>query len=197
MASSSMGGYLVGIESSIEGQTLDRFLNSFLSGITGINSTLVRPSWQLNPPKMPINTVNWIGYGAVIIDSDQNAYIEAGTNTSILKRNEYGELSLFVYGPDAFIMAKRVRDSLQIGQNRDYLRANGITTKGVQPLNHVPELIGDIWYNRIDMTIEFAREILTSYNVQSITSIQTGSIVKSDTFSHLDPLTGTELIYQS
>ena len=197
MANSATGGYLVGIESSIEGQTLDRFLNTFIVGITGISGNLVRPMWQLNPPKMPSNTVDWVAYGIIIVDQDANAYIEQTDLVSILRRNEVGELSIVCYGASAFTNVKRIRDALQIAQNREYLRAYGITIKGTKPLNHIPELVGDIWYNRVDMTIEFVREIVTSYNVLPITSVQGTYLTESHTFSSTDPMTGTELIYQS
>lgn len=170
MADSATGGYLVGAESTIEGQTLDRFLNSFLSGITGLNSSMVRPMWQPNPPKIPSAETDWMGYGIIIIESDDSAYVEQHDTSALLKRSEFGELSLMCYGTNAFINIKKVRDALQIGQNREYLNAYGLAIKGTKNIVHTPELVGDIWYNRVDMVIEFAREIITSYNILSIQS---------------------------
>jgi hypothetical protein len=178
---SATGGYLTGTESTIEGQALDRFLNSFIGGLTGITGDLIRPMWQLNPPKIPANTVDWISFGLTITDSDANAYLLQGTSGTTMKRNEFGEMSMIFYGNNAMINAKKMRDGLQIEQNRSYLRTVGLTTRGVKSLIHIPELIGDIWYNRVDITIEFAREMQSSYNV--LTILSANGFIKTETIT--------------
>jgi len=194
---SNVAGYLVPTYSTTEGATLEDFFNTVIVALTGLTGDKVRPMFQINPPKLPSNSVDWCGFAINEIDSDDNAYYEQATTTATMQRNEYAQLLISFYGINAMINAKKIRDSLQLGQNRDALRTNGIGITGFTNAVRVPELINDIWYNRVDITMQFAREIRASYNVFTILSTHASTLIKTDNFSELDPVLKSEIIYQS
>ncbi|MDD1617319.1 MAG: hypothetical protein LUQ28_12755 [Methylococcaceae bacterium] len=194
---SNVAGYLVPTYSTTEGATLEDFFNTVIVALTGLTGDKVRPMFQINPPKIPANSVDWCGFSINEIDSDDNAYYEQATTTATMQRNEYAQLLISFYGVNSMINAKKIRDSLQLGQNRDALRTNGIGITGFTNAVRVPELINDIWYNRVDITMQFAREIRASYNVFTILSTHASTLIKTDLFSELDPVLKTEIIYQS
>ena len=194
---SNVAGYLTPTYSTTEGATLEDFFNTVIVALTGLTGDKVRPMFQINPPKIPANSVDWCGFSINEIDSDDNAYYEQATTTATMQRNEYAQLLISFYGINAMINAKKIRDSLQLGQNRDTLRTNGIGITGFTNAVRVLELINDIWYNRVDITMQFAREIRASYNVFTILSTHASTLIKTDLFSELDPVLKTEIIYQS
>ena len=194
---SNVAGYLVPTYSTTEGATLEDFFNTVIVALTGLTGDKVRPMFQINPPKLPSNSVDWCGFSINEIDTDDNAYYEQATTTATMKRNEYAQLLISFYGVNAMINAKKIRDSLQLGQNRDALRTNGIGITGFTNAVRVPELINDIWYNRVDITMQFAREIRASYNVFTILSTHASTLIKTDNFSSTAPVLKTEIIYQS
>lgn len=47
----------------LAGTSLANFLQQMVSGITGIDQTLVRPRWQTEPPNRPAQATNWAAIG--------------------------------------------------------------------------------------------------------------------------------------
>lgn len=167
-------------------KALRDFFQVMIKGITGLDGTLVRPSWQPNPPKQPVNGTNWCAFGWKVVKADANAEIKTNLNglAGILTRNEDLEVLATFYGSSAYGYAAILRDGLEIAQNRDTLRANGIAFKGEDGIVHNPELINDVWYDRQDLTLKFSREINRVYGILSFEDAS-GLIVTDN----IDPLT--------
>lgn len=171
-------GPLVQSAGPMEGQTLQRFLHDMLAGVTALSGSLVRPLWQPEPPAVPAITVNWIGFGIVLQVPDANAYHDQTALTSAtLIRHESLEVLCSCYGPACLDYAGRIRDALELSQNRDTLRAAGMGLTGTSGLTHAPELVNARWYDRADLMIELRREIRRTYAVYTFLAA-TGSVIE-------------------
>lgn len=171
---SSSGGYLVETETAFN---VERFFHDVIMNLTGIDKTLVRPRWQPNEPTMPASGTDWIGFGVSDLDVPESAYIEENSTglSATMKRHERYAVLCSFYGINARSNLRKMRDGLQVGQNREVMFANSFGYVGCSAATHAPELINDVWHDRYDITFEFARELSKSYNIQSILYANVGS----------------------
>lgn len=168
---SASGGYLVPTSSTPlpGGLTLVQFIQSILVALSGINGTLVRPSWQIAPPKQPDITENWIAFGVTVTQADTNAYSGLDdANNDVFQRQELIEILCSFYGPLANDYAALVRDGFQIQQNSEAMRAAKMGYRDCSPIRQAPELVNERWQGRTVMNVILTREINRTYPVLSV-----------------------------
>lgn len=174
-------GPLVQSAGPMEGQTLRQFLQSMIVGVTALNGSLVRPMWQPEPPPVPAITENWCGFGVVTQTPDANAYHDQNQLTSAtLVRHEELEVLCAFYGPLCSDYAGRLRDALDLSQNRDTLRTAGMALVGTSGITRVPELVNARWYDRADIMLTIRREVRRTYAVFTFLGV-TGTITEDST----------------
>ena len=163
---SATGGFLQQTSASIEGDALKHFIQELIVGVTGIVNTLVRPLWQANPPNMPSIETDWCAFGIQNQIPDANSYHKQLANGGAqLLRHEELEIYCVFYGNNAKINANKLRDGLEIGQNREILLLNGIGLKGFSNTKTFPELINNRYFERSDITMSLRREIRRDYQI--------------------------------
>ncbi|MFI5416188.1 MAG: hypothetical protein ACHQXJ_02420 [Nitrososphaerales archaeon] len=170
---SATGGYLLPAASIPLPQnlSLEDFLQTMIAGISGFPGDLVRPKWQINPPKQPDVTVNWIAFGLQEDDSDTNAFTSANPDGSnIFMRMEALTLQCTFYGPDSLEVGKIVRDGLQIPQNLETLQLAKMSFVSTSKMVRAPDLINERWVDRWEMSINLRREILRTYPILTFLS---------------------------
>lgn len=77
MSTSATGGYILpdpNFPVLPGGLSLKQFLQTVFVGVSGLPGDLVRPRWQLNPPKSPDANINWMAIGLAKSKADANAY---------------------------------------------------------------------------------------------------------------------------
>lgn len=170
---SATGGYLLptATQPIPGGLTLAQFLQTVLVGISGLDGKLVRPSWQIAPPKNPDLSVNWLAFGDLLHSPDANAYVGVDADdATIMQRHEGIEIPCSFYGPEAMEYAALVRDGFQLSQNTEALRAAKMGFVEVNQARRMPDLVNERWINKVVMSVFLRREIIRVYPILPILS---------------------------
>ncbi len=159
------------------GLTLIQFIQTVMTGVSGLPGPLVRPLWQSEPPKQPDLSVNWMAMGIAKSRPDANSYQETDNDTlqTISQRHELLEVSVSIYGPDALETYGLIRDGLQIPNNLEALSSANMGFVEVTEGLHVPDKINERFINRITASVFFRRKVQRIYPILTIIS-STGSI---------------------
>lgn len=146
------------------GLTFIQFIQQLLVGLSGFDGKLVRPEWQVEPPKQPDVGVNWLAFGLGSATADNNAYVAIDENDApILQRHELIPIAISVYGPAAYDNLGMIRDGFQLTQNLTTLRRAKVGFAYDTPMAHVPDLFNERWYDRWRMEIFVRRQIQRVY----------------------------------
>lgn len=176
MTNSASGGYL---KPAPGGSTppfprslsLTQFLQTVVVGVSGVDGTLVRPNWQIAPPKQPDIDVNWIAFGVNQLTPDTFAYVGMdGAGVTTTQRQEGVEVGLSIYGPEGLEIAGLIIDGLQIPQNLEALRAVNMGFQESTQPRQVPDLVNERWVPRVQLNLIFRRQITRTYPIVSILS---------------------------
>lgn len=151
--------------------TLNQFLQTVFVGLSELPGTLVRPSWQVNPPKQPDIDVNWMAFGVAEAAPDSNAYVTIDTDDVVtLKRNRSIQVDCSFYGPLAFQVAELVADGFQIQQNLFALRDAKMGFTATTPAIQVPDLVNERWVARVQMSVILQRTTVRVYPISTFVS---------------------------
>lgn len=171
---SASGGYLLPTpEQLLPGQlTFDQFIQTVFVGISGLQGDLVRPKWQIDPPKQPDITVDWLSIGLSEDDSDTNAFVgvDSSGNNQFM-RMEALTVQCTFYGPNSLSYGKLVRDGFQIRQNLETLQSANMNFVNTSSMTRIPDLVNERWVDRWEMSVYMRREILRVYPILNFLSL--------------------------
>lgn len=149
------------------GLTLLQFIQTLLVGLSALPGSLVRPSWQIAPPKEPDVTENWAAFGLGDIVTEGFTYITPpdGGNTTTAARQELISVSISVYGPNAMNIITLIRDGFQIPQNVTSLLIANMGYAYDTPARHVPDFVNERWNDRYIMEVFLRRVVQRTYPI--------------------------------
>lgn len=177
---SATGGYLVQTELPLPGGlTLLQFLQQVIVGVVGLQGEMVRPKFQKNVPKvLPNPEDNWCAFSIAQQTPDATAFhkVKESGNGSVLTRHIELTIDCSFYGSQCQENAGKLRDGLEISQNRDVLRSGNMGVKEVGASVYVPELHGQVWFPRCDITVIIKRQVDKDFSVLDLTG-SIGTIV--------------------
>lgn len=166
----------------LEDDDLADFLQALVAGLSTLPGTVVFPRWQLEPPNLPDVGTNWAAIGIVdrttdvnaveLHNSDLNNGRTGGFNE--LRRHEIIETLTSFYGPNAGGYAARMRDMLQVAQNREVLTLNGMGLVETGSIRSVPALVKEQWLYRVDLPVFIRRQIKRELPVLHLLEAQVG-----------------------
>lgn len=168
---SATGGYLLPQDPAPTQLSFKEFLQTVMVGVSGLPGSLVRPKWQLNPPKQPDVCVDWMAFGISEDVSDTFAYTALDSDGDYqLMRMEELTVQCSFYGPNSYEVCKILRDGFQLGQNREALSEALMTFAYSDRMVQVPDLVNERWVDRWEMAVYLRREILRTYPVLNFVS---------------------------
>lgn len=168
-ASSSVAGFLAPISAPLYDNPLDDFLHAFLVALSTIPGALVRPRWQPEPPNLPNFSTDWLAWGITEMEEDRFAYQgQVQDDEGLVERDEILTMLMSFYGPRSAQLAKQVSASMQLGQNRSYLRAQNMSVIEVLDPVKVPALLKEKWVPRVDQRVRFRRRATWAYKIRTI-----------------------------
>ena len=187
MSTSATGGYLVpSATNSIEDEALRVFFQQMVSGITGIDGTMVRPRWQAEPPSMPSFGTNWAAIGVTKRTRDVNSYIKHVSKSDVngnnigsdfVHRTEVLDVLCSFYGPNCEGNSELLAMGLEVDQNREAMQLAGYGLVCVEDAIMMADLQNDRWLTRIDLPFQMRRAQLYQYPVLDLIAAQ-GTIVE-------------------
>lgn len=173
MSDSSTGGYLLPTTPPpLDDTSLMDFLHSVIEGVTALPPTLIRQSWQRNPPPVPSNGVDWVSYGITRKKHTPYPYMAMNENEMYeYQMQEDLDVYCIFYGANCMSYASLLRDSMYIPQNSESMNSVGIALKGFGEIDHVPEIPTLNYFDRCDIVMNLVREIRREYPVLSFLSV--------------------------
>ncbi len=150
---------------------LDAIFQALVTGVTGLDGTLVRPRWQPVVPKQPEPAVTWCAIGVMVQTADDGPSLvhnPEGDGSDTYLRHESIEVLASFYGPLAQQYASLFRDGIAIQQNTESLSAVDIRWIECGTIRQMPELVNQQWIRRSDIALRFRRKITRVYGTLSI-----------------------------
>lgn len=172
MSDSSSGGYLLPTTTPPpDGLTLEQFIQTVIVGISGYVGDLVRPRWQIAPPKQPDALVDWIAFGIQEDGTSGYAFVSASDGSiQTLGRQTSLQIQMSFYGPNCVGNAAAFRDGFQIQQNLEAMTLANMGFTDCSQITRSPELVNERWFNRTELTLVLALRVQRSYQVLSFAS---------------------------
>lgn len=185
MTDSSIGGFLqpFPVPAPLQGQALNRFIQQWIVNLSGLPGASVRPRWQVEPADIPNAGDAWAAIGVTGTLSDTYpavVHISSAKGRDQLRRNETLSVlcSFYDLGTNglADTYASLTRDNGLIGQNREYLGAQGFKLIEMGTETTVPSLLKQRWLYRVDLPLALRRQVTRDYAVLNLLEA-TGEVV--------------------
>ena len=156
-------------------QQLEDFFQAWVVALTQYPADMVRPSWQVNPPNIPLNDTDWCSFKVSVSSADTfvvNLQVGSGQGYNQLRRHQVLTVRFSFWGPSASSFADLLRDGGGIPQNLEVFQLNnmGLIEFGDQVT--APEIVKNLWYRRVDMEMRVKRQIVRDYQVLDLLAAQ-------------------------
>lgn len=156
-------------------QALEDFFQAWVVALTQYPAADVRPSWQINPPNIPLNDVDWCSFKVSVSSADTfavNLQYPDGQGYNQLRRHQVLTVRFSFWGPNASSFADLLRDGGAIPQNLEVFQLNNMGLIGFDDQVTAPEIVKNLWYRRVDMEMRVKRQIVRDYQVLTLEAAQ-------------------------
>lgn len=169
---SATGGVLLPTSPApLNDQALEDFFQAWIVALSEYPAENVRPSWQVNPPNIPLNDVDWCSFKVSVSSADTfvvNLQVGSGQGYNQLRRHQVLTVRFSFWGPNASSFADLLRDNGAIPQNLEVFQLNNMGLIGFDDQVTAPEIVKNLWYRRVDMEMRVKRQIVRDYQVLSL-----------------------------
>ena len=164
------GVYQTSAVNSSEDRDLDLIFGDWVSQVTGLPRNLCRRRWQESAPTQPSRDTDWCAVGVTQIDPDQNIWAGFVGADYTVRLHETVSVLFSFYGLNATQNAMTARIGLNIPYNRGVLNNNGIGFLRASPPVRVPALVNQLTLQRTDITMQFRRQEMRVFPINSVLS---------------------------
>lgn len=191
MSDSRAQDYLAPLTPVADDDALLDLLQPIVTGITGIDGTLVRPRWQPDDtPNLPEYSTDWVAVGIARTRPETfhtEQHVPDGDGYDLFITSEEVDVLMSFYGPNSQGNARRINNGIRISQNRAGLQAMGMDTLYVADPVTLPALLTGKWVRRVDVSITMRRRLAIRYNVLNILSADAGNGIDNEYY--ITPIT--------
>lgn len=166
-------GYLSPSASSRSIAEIERHLQDFITGVSGLAGHMVRPAFKNDRAEPPPGPVDWCAFLISEI-ADNDFYLqesipkEDGIDYKQVSTQKISVLVSF-YGDNAWEKASILRDGCQLEQNRELLYRNSkLKLISTSSLVSVGDQYLSRWRDRVDVRITFSRIRERHYDIKTI-----------------------------
>lgn len=153
-------------------QELELQISRWISGVTGMDPTLVYPGWTDPQPQAPASDTAWCTFDvATLPDAAAAASIQVSDEESEQWTWENVTVAARFYGPQAMSMSTCFRDGICVEQNQNALRSDaGLSLTGAGDITNQQESINNQWVRRCDITVVLSRKNTRIFNIKTLRS---------------------------
>jgi hypothetical protein len=154
----------------LDDDALEDVFQTLFVGISDLDLTLVRPSFQKNPPNEPNKDTNWLSFAIISRDESELSDQLFNAKTGIFTETSVEELNILVscYGPSSGNLSNLVRNSIRIDQNRlQILRYGIVWVSASKPQNTSYELNSQ-YQKRWESIYVFRRYLNTTWPINTV-----------------------------
>lgn len=153
------------------GLTLTQFIQTVIVGISGITGALVRPKWQVEPPKQPDIATDWISFGVDASKNDVNAYVDVNTqDITVFQRHQILDIEISFFGPAALDTYQKLNDGLQIPTNLQALTLANMGLIEMTDGRQMPDMLNGRFVGKILSNLFLRRQIQRVYPIPTLIS---------------------------
>jgi len=169
---------------ALYGDDLARYLQQWTAGLIGIDSELVRPRWQGEPPNIPPEGTDWCAIGVVEYEEvfGRTVIDQTDTNNRLVGYEVLTILSSF-YGPKSDYYAALFGENTLQPQNKEQFKKVGMAVVGIGKKTNTNELIKQRWMKRVDYRFRVNRVIDNTYPIMAIDSVGIDVAFRADNAS--------------
>ena len=179
---SATGGYLApSSPPPPSGLELDTLIGTLVAGITGLPGEMVLPRWQETQPRIPDISENWVGVSVTASkpdDSPSQIHHSEGDGYTVLRTFWRLEVLGSFFGPLGDGYAKLFRDGLQVSQNREAMRADGLNLIDCGIVRPVPQIIATRARRCSDLPFQLMQTVERTYPIRNV--LQADGTIRAD-----------------
>lgn len=181
MTDSTTAGYLQPTGSTpvspsipLMGQSLNRFFQQHIKGITGLPGTHVRVAFQTESPEPPSDGNCWCAFRVLNRKAEPFAFEGVVNDQYLISRHEEMDIlcSFYDKGSNGYAdyYASVLREGLHLSQNRQPLTLVNMGLIETGDIFPAPVILKQTWLYRMDITFRIRRQLVWTFDVKTITS---------------------------
>lgn len=182
MNTSATGGILPAqdVAPTLVDDPLENAFHAWLSGLSGLPASMVRPEMQRLAPKQPDVGAPWLAFNVGEAEPDSNPVIShdpTGEGRDNLTRHYRVRVSVKVYGTNGGSRARQIVDAAPVAQNGETL--GGLLIKFVKSstITRSGDILQSQMVPRWDFTLDFNMQTRRTFAVLNILSVPLPGII--------------------
>ena len=158
----------------------ENVIRKWMADITGLPLHRVVRRWLPRPGTRPGIDEDWIAVGVERVQTHGTPYQrgrkgqpeDAESGDVVREVHQTLHCIASFYGPNAAQIVDDFRDAAQLFQTNDSLKAQGLTLQGIaEDALHLPDLLGEQWVPRFDITFKLGRKVSRTYGVRDLVKV--------------------------
>lgn len=133
-----------------------------------------QPAWVKDvpiPDMQPDYTTDWVALSITDFLPERGSAVKSfNGRTFLVIRHRILNVNLIFYGPKCTDYATTLEQTVWLGADTEEMDVNDLGFVAIDSVSHQPELLHDIWYPRVDITLRLRERIDTQFGISTFTN---------------------------